>query len=185
MNIQNALRFISIRRRRHAGSSHLPCCWVFPLLVRILPRGPLFHSLSDIRSARRAGILGRFYALEMVGWYLVLESLAHRSLPEKAALAHLMGPWRISSGVCHRRWNSRFRSGKKGYSGRQGRHLYRSDSVHIHSRSDPSKTRIRIRLADGDRNGRISIHGRGHSQGYRSFDRGFQGQQVIAVEAAP
>ncbi|NLD28000.1 MAG: Biotin transporter BioY [bacterium ADurb.Bin270] len=96
MNIQNALLgSTSIRRTLVMSAASLAFAVLlgFSALVRIpLPGTPVPFTLQTFVLLAGAGILGRFYALEMVGWYLVLGIAGAPFFAGESGLAHLMGP---------------------------------------------------------------------------------------------
>jgi biotin transport system substrate-specific component len=65
----------------------------FSALVRIpLPGTPVPVTLQTFALLASAGILGRYYALQMVGWYLVLGVVGAPFFAGGSGAAHLVGP---------------------------------------------------------------------------------------------
>jgi len=65
----------------------------FSALVKIpIPGTPVPLTLQTFVLLAGAGILGRFYALEMVGWYLALGLAGAPFFIEGSGLAHIIGP---------------------------------------------------------------------------------------------
>jgi len=76
-----------------AASLALATAVGFSALVRIpIPGTPIPVTLQTFALLASAGILGRYYALEMVAWYLVLGIAGAPFFAGGSGIAHLVGP---------------------------------------------------------------------------------------------
>lgn len=96
MNIQSAvLNSTRLHRTIAMSASSLAFAVLigFSALVKIpLPGTPVPLTLQTFVLLTGAGILGRFYAIEMVGWYLALGLAGAPFFVGGSGLAHIMGP---------------------------------------------------------------------------------------------
>ena len=96
MNTQNAtLTSTNIRRTLVMSAASLAFAVLlgFSALVRIpLPETPVPLTLQTFVLLAGAGILGRFYALEMVGWYLALGITGAPFFAGESGPAQITGP---------------------------------------------------------------------------------------------
>jgi len=94
MNIEGIFKSVAIKRSIVFSAASIACAVLLALsaLVKFsVPGSPVPATLQTFALLALSGVLGRYYALQMVGWYVLLGILGAPFFAEGAGWQHLIG----------------------------------------------------------------------------------------------